>query len=345
MAHDIFISYSHDDKATADAACAVLESEGLRCWIAPRDILPGTEWTESIIDAIGQSKALVLIFSKHADESPQVRREVERAIHHGIPIVPVRIEDVMPGKAMEYLISAPHWMDALSPPLEAHYRQLAASLKMLIQRQPPAPAGTPRDLPPASPVRPTERKTNTAKFVIAGGVVLACVIGGIIGAQAISHRSAAGQPAAMINPAPAPISQTPPPPPPSTAPVDSNKPPPTPAPAPTPAPPSDANANTLVGGHWRMQAVIQGVTFYAEGQFWADGSTFGQLKDGTGRIVAQGSAKYTLDAAGHYTYTGSFYEEGQITFLDKDHFIYKCLKTTNPYSVVGSEALNTRTND
>jgi TIR domain len=107
MGHDIVISYSHEDKTSADAACAILESERLHCWIAPRDILPGSEWTESIIDGIGGAKALVLIFSRGADESAQVRRELERAIHHAIPIVPVRIEDVTPGKAMEYLISTP----------------------------------------------------------------------------------------------------------------------------------------------------------------------------------------------------------------------------------------------
>jgi hypothetical protein len=44
MAHDVFISYSSKDKPTADAACAILESKGIRCWIAPRDILPSADW-------------------------------------------------------------------------------------------------------------------------------------------------------------------------------------------------------------------------------------------------------------------------------------------------------------
>jgi hypothetical protein len=41
MPHDVFVSYSSDDKPTADAVCATLENKGIRCWIAPRDILPG----------------------------------------------------------------------------------------------------------------------------------------------------------------------------------------------------------------------------------------------------------------------------------------------------------------
>ena len=52
MTHDVFISYSSIDKAAADAACAVFEGEGIRCWIAPRDIPAGAEWAESIINAI-----------------------------------------------------------------------------------------------------------------------------------------------------------------------------------------------------------------------------------------------------------------------------------------------------
>jgi hypothetical protein len=41
MAHDVFISYASEDKTVADAVCAMIESQGVRCWIAPRDVLPG----------------------------------------------------------------------------------------------------------------------------------------------------------------------------------------------------------------------------------------------------------------------------------------------------------------
>ena len=43
MAHDVFISYAAKDRTVAEAACAALESEGIRCWIAPRDVLPGAD--------------------------------------------------------------------------------------------------------------------------------------------------------------------------------------------------------------------------------------------------------------------------------------------------------------
>jgi hypothetical protein len=52
MAHDVFISHSTEDKAVADAVCAILEKNGVRCWIAARDILPGADWSASIVDGI-----------------------------------------------------------------------------------------------------------------------------------------------------------------------------------------------------------------------------------------------------------------------------------------------------
>lgn len=105
MEYDVFVSYSHPDKAAADAACATLEQAGIRCWIAPRDIVPGTDWSESIINAIAGAKLMVLIFSQNANVSPQIKREVERAVNKGLPIIPVRIEDAVPSKALEYFIS------------------------------------------------------------------------------------------------------------------------------------------------------------------------------------------------------------------------------------------------
>ena len=53
MAHDVLISYSSHDKLQADAICNRLESRGIRCWIAPRDVGLG-EYAENIVEAIEQ---------------------------------------------------------------------------------------------------------------------------------------------------------------------------------------------------------------------------------------------------------------------------------------------------
>ncbi|HSC34946.1 MAG TPA: DUF4189 domain-containing protein, partial [Thermodesulfobacteriota bacterium] len=81
------------------------------------------------------SRVMVLVFSSNANESQQIIREVERAVSKGIPVIPFRVEDVDPNKSLEYFISAPHWLDALTPPLEKHLGQLLSTIKLLLSRQ------------------------------------------------------------------------------------------------------------------------------------------------------------------------------------------------------------------
>ena len=137
MGHDVFVSYASSDKTTADASCAFLEARGVRCWIAPRDILSGVDWSEAIVEAIENCRIFVLIFSSSANGSPQIKREVERAVNKGKLIVPFRIENVVPTKSLEYFISTPHWLDALTPPLEAHLTHLGETIRLLLERTVP----------------------------------------------------------------------------------------------------------------------------------------------------------------------------------------------------------------
>jgi adenylate cyclase len=133
MPHDVFVSHSSKDKATADAVVAMLEARGIRCWVAPRDISPGADWSESILNAIYSTQLMVLIFSSNANASPQIKREVERAVYRGKPVIPLRIEDVAPTRALEYFISTPHWLDAFAPPLEKHLQYLADVVTRILE--------------------------------------------------------------------------------------------------------------------------------------------------------------------------------------------------------------------
>lgn len=126
---DIFVSYSQPDRECAFELTARLELDGFRCWIAPRDIEPASDWAEAIIDAITAARIMILVFSSNSNDSAQVRREVERAVHKRLHILPFRIEEVLPSKSLEYFLSAQHWMDALTPPREAHYERLSGYLK------------------------------------------------------------------------------------------------------------------------------------------------------------------------------------------------------------------------
>jgi hypothetical protein len=132
VAFDVFISYASKDKVVADAVCARLESAGIRCWIAPRDIVAGRSYGEAIIEAIHVTKVMVLVFSSNANASGHIPKEVERAVSSGLAILPFRIEDVAPGKSLDYFIGSVHWLDAMSPPMEKHLDNLAATVQKLL---------------------------------------------------------------------------------------------------------------------------------------------------------------------------------------------------------------------
>jgi hypothetical protein len=208
MAHDVFISYSTRDKAVADAACAVLEGRGIRCWIAPRDVPPGKAWSAALVDAIHAGRVFVLVFSDGANHSPQVLREVAEAVDRGIPIIPFRIEDVQPSKEIGYYIKTIHWLDALTPPLERHLQKLAETAQVLLRIEeevvippkPPIPEETrPRKPEPPGLEQVTLRRTWRG-WPIWAWVTLILVLPGLVvgGWWALTHL-----PAATTSPSPA----------------------------------------------------------------------------------------------------------------------------------------------
>ena len=139
MGYEIFISYSNVDKVIADAICSHLEAERFRCWIAPRDVMAGRVWAESIVEALNQVSIMVLVLSQNSNSSKQVVLEVERAVAKGISIFPFRIEDCKPTLAMEYFVSSAHWLDAIDPPVEAHIRKLVVAIRGLVSLGRPTP--------------------------------------------------------------------------------------------------------------------------------------------------------------------------------------------------------------
>jgi hypothetical protein len=182
MVHDVFISHSAQDKAVADAVCAAFEEDAIRCWVAPRDVRPGRSFPGEITRAIQHSKVMVLIFSRHSNNSEQVLREVQLAVDSHLPIVRLRIEDIPLSDDLRYYLSTPHWLDALTPPLSKHIANLKAAIKELLAgstEEAPKDMIAPEPAPtePASKRSPAplERKSpaNRRPLMIAAAVIIA----------------------------------------------------------------------------------------------------------------------------------------------------------------------------
>ncbi|MDD5937135.1 MAG: TIR domain-containing protein [Clostridiales bacterium] len=130
MKKTVFISYASKELKKANEVCSYLEKEGISCWIAPRDILPGTEFGEAIINGIEDSSTFVLIYSEASNGSQHVLREVERAVSKNVPIIAYKIEDAHLSKSMEYFLLSNQWLDATGK--GDHLAELLSSVKKLV---------------------------------------------------------------------------------------------------------------------------------------------------------------------------------------------------------------------
>jgi TIR domain len=129
MAHDVFIAHSYKDKVIGDTTCAWLERQGIRCWIAPRDIAAGVDWSTSIVEAVRASPIMVVIFSQHANTSSYLKREVNIALSARATIIPMRVEDVMPEGSLDFSLGTAHWLEAFNGPFEQHLVKLAKAIR------------------------------------------------------------------------------------------------------------------------------------------------------------------------------------------------------------------------
>ncbi|MFH0734187.1 MAG: toll/interleukin-1 receptor domain-containing protein [bacterium] len=116
MAFDVFISHSSKDKNFADEICLKLEQNSINCWIAPRNILAGSKFGLSIIEAINECKIILLVLTENSNESEFVSKEIDRALDKGKIIIPVRFSDIKPKGELECFVSNIHWFNAFSSP-------------------------------------------------------------------------------------------------------------------------------------------------------------------------------------------------------------------------------------
>ena len=118
------MSYSSKNKNVADAIVADFEQHGIRCWYAPRDIMPGSSWVSAITDALRMVKVQVLIYTDESNNSRQVMNEVALAFNEGKTIVPFRLSATKMSDEFEYYLSRVHWLDAVTKSLADNITQL-----------------------------------------------------------------------------------------------------------------------------------------------------------------------------------------------------------------------------
>jgi len=226
MGHEVFVCHSSKDQRSANALVAHLERNNMRCWVAPRDIVPGANLAGVILKAIADSKLMVLVFSEHTNAAPHIRRLLERAIGEGIPVVALRIADVRPSEDLQPLLRLSRQIDAIDSSIEDHLPKLTETVQRLLKPTPAAVVALPHVIPPATqrppaPFPPTRKATSASSsgpklrwvWLAGAAVVAASVVVGLMIRNRHHAALAAGSrsmsPVAPIAAAqPAPLSPT-----------------------------------------------------------------------------------------------------------------------------------------
>jgi hypothetical protein len=143
----IFISHSSKDLAVAQTICAALESRGLTCWIASRDVGAGDNFQEAIVAAIRSAKVMVLVFSDNANNSTEIKKELALASQNKVAVIPARVEDVVPAAALAYELATRQWINLFND-WESEIETLCERIKQIV---PSAAPVTSQSQPAAQP--------------------------------------------------------------------------------------------------------------------------------------------------------------------------------------------------
>jgi TIR domain len=140
---DAFVSYASPDSVAANAIVETIERGGLRCWIAPRDVVPGSLYADGIVRAINAARIFILVLSEHAVSSPHVGKEIERASSKRRPIIAVRTDRAALTPALEYFLSESQWIDAGDTGVYAAADKVVAAVRIHAEVTPAeGPVGT-----------------------------------------------------------------------------------------------------------------------------------------------------------------------------------------------------------
>jgi TolB-like protein/Flp pilus assembly protein TadD len=168
----VFVSYASQDADTASTVVKNFEQFGIKCWIAPRDVTPGSQYADEIVAAINDTKVFVLVLSENAVASSHVGREIERAASKRRRIIVLRTDSAPLTRSFEYFLSESQWIDVAALGVPAALTKLTQAVRQRLAPSSWVSPGLGTDVR-----NPADRKRKpsylTVKRVIAAAVFLA----------------------------------------------------------------------------------------------------------------------------------------------------------------------------
>lgn len=135
----MFLSFASEDVEIAREIHQGLQNEGVACWIFLESIPAGQIWSEVIVEAIEQSKALVVLVSPASQQSTHCLRELNLADAAYLPLVSVRVQNAPLNRKFNYYLATYQHFDAWNYERRQLIKDLALHLRATIdERQQPA---------------------------------------------------------------------------------------------------------------------------------------------------------------------------------------------------------------
>ncbi|MFO1523646.1 MAG: toll/interleukin-1 receptor domain-containing protein [Kiritimatiellia bacterium] len=95
--NDLFISYSQSDGDVAAALLDLLQTAGVKCFLAEKSIALGAEWDAELRNAILHAKRVLVLVTPNSNASPWVAAEVGAAWVLQKPVIPA-LQSVTPSQ-------------------------------------------------------------------------------------------------------------------------------------------------------------------------------------------------------------------------------------------------------
>jgi hypothetical protein len=157
MSHDVFVSFSTKDAETAHRIYDGLNFRGVSCWISSKNIPAGSNYQSEIPNVLKTAKVMVLVFSKNANSSGEIEKELALASQNRLTVMPLKIDDAQPTNAFTYNLATSQWVEAF-PDFERNLDSVANTIKVVIGKIEAFTLEVRQALEEDSVIGPTEQK-------------------------------------------------------------------------------------------------------------------------------------------------------------------------------------------
>lgn len=158
--------FSSKDEAVAREVVESLEASGLKCWISLRDVLPGQNYQEAIVQALESASGIVFLFSEHSNKSQEIRKELSIGGSINVPVFPLRLSPIVASGALRYELAIRQWID-IFPHRQLALAKLAQTIKDTIDRSGAGASKMPLQYPRAADSSPATKRSPNKKPVSA----------------------------------------------------------------------------------------------------------------------------------------------------------------------------------